>query len=286
MHYQSDGTQTNTRPAPAPVSGVPGWVTNGDPANAIPASDDDQDVVNAILDELCTIVTGLGGTLDKNNSKQILPLLRGMAGGSFQAVGATQNVAVPANCTSAQVWIWAGGGGGGGSAGAGSIGSGGGGGCFVLGTVIGLVPGSSIAVTVGTGGSGGQNGANGTPGSISGFGNYFSVAPGGYGIGAAANVIAQPGGSSGVNVAIGPNAGCWQRNGAGGGTGFDAGGSGIVAGPGGDAFGCGPVLSTSNNTAAQSGIAGNNPGQGGGGGLAGGGGGNGANGLVLIFWRA
>ncbi len=286
MHYQSDGTQVNTRPVPAAVTGTPGWVTDGNPATGVPATDLDQDLTNAIIDELCNIVTGLGGTLDKNNSLQILPLLRGMAGGSFAAVGTTQNVAVPVNCTSAQVWLWGAGGGGGGTSGAGSIGSGGGGGCFALATVTGMTPGASIACTVGVGGTGGQSGSNGTAGGITGFGPYCSATPGGYGVGATGGAIAQPGGNPGNVVSLGANSGAWQRNGSGGGTGFGTGNGGVVAGPGGDTFGCGPVLSTSNNTTAQAGISGNNPGQGGGGGLAGGGGGSGANGLILIFWRA
>jgi hypothetical protein len=172
---------------------------------------------------------------------------------------------VPAGVTRAYVTV-IGGGGGGGYASAGGAGGGGGGMSEEL--VAGLVPGTSVMVTVGAGGSGQTGSGAATAGGTSSFGTYCSATGGNPGFGATPG---QSGRGTGGDVNRGQGDG--HRPTAGSGEYF----GGAGGGPGG---------SGGRNTGDGGG--GTGPGGGGGGsggnGTTAGAGGTGANGLVVIRW--
>lgn len=58
--------------AAIPAVGVPGWFTNGDPQNDIPATPVDDWWLNMITAELRNVVVGAGLVLDKTNNAQLL----------------------------------------------------------------------------------------------------------------------------------------------------------------------------------------------------------------------
>ncbi len=165
-------------------------------------------------------------TLDPNAAEQIngattLVLLPGEAadcyrvGSAWVAVVATPlagfsritrftsggNWTVPAGITRARVRIWAGGGGGGGNGTAGAGGGGGGGG-YAEDIITGLVPGASIAITIGAAGTAGANTGtagsnNGGNGGTSSFGASLSATGGTGGGGSASSAGAAGTGGSG-----------------------------------------------------------------------------------------
>ena len=106
----------------------------------------------------------------------------------YQNFTANGTFTVPENVTRVVVTICGGGGGGGGGYNAGVCGvanltggGGGGGGACVLRWHVNVVPGESIAVTIGNGGNGGAVGVAGTAGQSSLFGKYINVNGGSYG---------------------------------------------------------------------------------------------------------
>ncbi len=166
--------------------------------------------------------------------------------------------------------------GGGGAGGTHSVfpSGGGGAGGWAIGWFGGLVPGSSIAVTVGGGGGAQPTPQNGQPGGSSGFGPYIA-ASGGQGGGGGTVLVPPPGGAGGLGY-------------GGQVIGFGSyGGDGIpIACRGGDGGGPGNGRGATN---LAPGIIGQAPGGGGGGGSSlpnGGGtganGGNGQNGIVIV----
>lgn len=57
---------------PAPTAeGTPGFFTDGDPSAGIVGTIVPAELMNAIMLELCNVVTGVGGTLLKSNNTQI-----------------------------------------------------------------------------------------------------------------------------------------------------------------------------------------------------------------------
>lgn len=174
---------------------------------------------------------------------------------TFTAAGTT-SWTVPAGVTACFVEIWGGGAGGNGVSGSGAPCYGGG---YAARHVTGLVPGSSISVTVGAGGAGSSS--TGSTGGTSSFGAYASATGG---------AAAAPGNGSGGEINI---ASVFQD---GGGTANNLTGPGAPGGlfwKGGRGGVCG---STNGGNGYQPGGAGGN-GQTGTGG-------NGAPGMVIIYW--
>lgn len=174
---------------------------------------------------------------------------------TFTAAG-TNSWTVPAGVTACFVEIWGGGAGGNGVGGSSSPCYGGG---YSARHVTGLVPGSSISVTVGAGGAGASG--NGATGGTSSFGAYASATGGAYnaagnGSGGEINIASVfPDGGGSVDNLAGPGAsgGLFRIAGRGGKTGATNGGDG-----------CQPGGSGGNG---QNGT-----------------GGNGAAGMVIIYW--
>lgn len=190
---------------------------------------------------------------------------------------ATGSWTVPAGITRARVRIWGGGGGGGGNGTAGAGGGGGGGG-YAEDILTGLVPGASIAITIGAAGTAGANTGtagsnNGGNGGTSSFGALLS-ATGGTGGGGSAS-------SQGVSGPAGAGSGGGSNailmTGEDGNAGYGTGGSSL-GGMGGSAAAGGGGGASSTGTPA----AGRFPGGGGGGGAGGSVGAVGAAGLVVI----
>lgn len=143
---------------------------------------------------------------------------------------------VPAGVTRVRVTVVGGGGGAGESYNGGidaelSSGGGGGGGTAIK-IITGLVPGSSINVTIGSGGlQGGPPTGNGTPGGTSSFGTHCS-ATGGSGSPYALNSTSGGGGGIGVNGTINSRGGIGVPRAGGG-------GSTSLTGTGGSQYGAG-----------------------------------------------
>jgi hypothetical protein len=76
MYRIDNSSAITTLPTPAAVGPNPnGFFTNGNPAVPQQATVVDQDWLNAVQEELCGAVTGLGGTLSKTNHNQLATLL-------------------------------------------------------------------------------------------------------------------------------------------------------------------------------------------------------------------
>jgi hypothetical protein len=188
----------------------------------------------------------------------VAPLMGFANAQTFTAAGTT-SWTIPAGVTACFVEMWGGGAGGGGGGGTGEPGYGGG---YAARHVTGLVPGSSISVTVGSGGAG--DGGNGGTGGTSSFGAYLSATGGGgsttpgNGIGGEINIpsrkITYVNGTSTRNGGEGAPGGLFWKGGMGG-----------------------------NGTTTGTGGPGSQPGGAGGVGYVGGGG-NGAAGMVIIYW--
>lgn len=65
----------------APVTGTPGWATDGNPLSGTPATEDDAYVQNMIIAELTNVIAAAGITLDDTNWGQLLLALNVMYGG-------------------------------------------------------------------------------------------------------------------------------------------------------------------------------------------------------------
>lgn len=91
MHYQSDGTQVPVRPTPGAVIGTPGYVTGGNPATGLAASNDDPDLMNMILGELGAFLTAAGIAPDKTNNAQVLASIRAMFPARTEIISGVSN---------------------------------------------------------------------------------------------------------------------------------------------------------------------------------------------------
>lgn len=281
MHYQSDGTQVAARPAPAAVTGVPGYVSPGNPFTGAVPTNDDPDLMNAIMDELCGVVQAAGLVLDKANNTQLINAIRILARGSTQFLAGSQILTIPSWASAADVELWGGGGAGGGSTGTGSTGGGGGGGGYLRCIVKNLVGNATVAATLGAGGVGGLGGNPGATGNATSFGPY-ATATGGAGGGAGISGPGVGGNAGGGALSAGVDG--YVLGGGVGGSGYAI-PSGVIAGVGGLTFaggyGFAPVGSPS---APVNGFNQPIPGQGGTGGLGGGAGANGTAGFMIVRW--
>jgi hypothetical protein len=174
-----------------------------------------------------------------------LPALRpGFA--SLQAFTSSGTFTVPNGVNTLHVTVIGGGGSGGYHS---TLPSGGGGaGGKAIGVLTGLVPGQSIAVTVGAGGAAPSSPANGTNGGTSSFGAYISATGGSGGNGGTAALFAMAGGAGGAGVGGQINiGGSWGtdsivvacRGGDGGGPGNGRATSGALPGVSASGFGGG-----------------------------------------------
>lgn len=164
-----------------------------------------------------------------------LPQLRpGFA--NLQSFTTSGNFVVPVGVTTAKVMVL--GGGGAGGTHQNLPGGGGGAGGYAVAIVTGLVAGTVIPVTVGTGGIASPGPGNGGPGGTSSFGAYVSATGGGGGVGGAV-VATSAGGVGGAGVGGTVNSGgafgtdgipVAQRGGDGGGPGGGRGTSGLITG--------------------------------------------------------
>jgi hypothetical protein len=176
-----------------------------------------------------------------------------LVSGQTQTFTSSGNFTVPAGVTSIVVECWGAGGGGsnrGGAAGAG------GGGAYTSGTLTGLVPGSTIVITVGTGGGVGSNGGQSIVSTI--------IANGGSSVNNSRN-----GGAGGAASAIGGDVIASFSGGAGGNARANTGGADNEGGGGGGG---------SATSSANGGAGGNGTATGGTGGTGDGAGGSGADG--------
>jgi hypothetical protein len=194
---------------------------------------------------------------------------------NLQVFTSSGSFTVPAGVTRISTEIWGGGGGAGGAANASGAGGGGGGGGFSEG-VFTVMPGQTIAVTVGLGGTGGDGAQNGTTGGTTSFGSFNSATGGGGGgFGDGFGGVGGAGGSAtGGTLNLPGGVGGPASFPAGGFQGSSFNGAGIPGGTG---------------TALAQTLAGQFPGVGGQGGITVSSsqtqqGGNGAGGLVILEW--
>jgi hypothetical protein len=190
-------------------------------------------------------------------------------------LSAEGNWVAPTNVNLVRVRLWGGGGAGGG--GGGGSGGGGAGGGYSEGYYA-VMPGQTVAVTVGAGGVPG--GASGGAGGTTSFGTVASASGGGAGgdgsSTAAGIASSSPGSGAGLGLLLAGSAG---QNGL-----FFAGGS-LVGGMGGNAFSGGAAFGPAGNSSTNlPGLTGCFPGGGGSGGIGSGGGGQGAAGLTVLEW--
>jgi hypothetical protein len=196
--------------------------------------------------------------------------------GNRQIFSASGTFTVPAGVTRVFVEVWGGGGGGGGGdTGAIVSASGGGGGGYANKIIAGLLPGTTVSVTIGgagTPGAGASGGSIGGTGGTSSFGAHCSATGGAGGDGRVisgnTSTFGNPGGAGGA-------AGQMSFDGAQGDT-SGAGGAGARGAGGGAGV-------RTKGDVAQAGVGGGTPGGGGSGGIAYGGGWGGA-GMVIVWW--
>lgn len=88
MHRISNGTQVAALPAPAAVTGTPGYATFG-VVGSLAATTIDADAFNSMQEELVGVVVAGGGTLSKTNNAQVLAALSVIIASKFPASFAT-----------------------------------------------------------------------------------------------------------------------------------------------------------------------------------------------------
>lgn len=207
-----------------------------------------------VTEELRKVISDAGLTPDHTDLtqlKQALDLLYGSDVRGCQVFTSSGTFSVPAGVTDVVVEVWGGGGGGAGPNTSSVMANGGGGaGGYAMKRVTGLIPGGTVAVTVGAGGTA-QSGVNvaGNNGGSSSFGAHCSAtggvggiagtwpnqdAPGGAGSGGDINLSGGVG-TSDFNSSKGGIGGSAPRGGQGGwgGWGSASGGSGGLPGGGG-----------------------------------------------------
>ena len=188
---------------------------------------------------------------------------------------------VPHNITALRVRLWAAGGGGGGST-AGGVGSSGGGGGYAEKTITtGIVPGATIAVTVGAGGAAGGSSGTGGTGGLSSFGGLVGATGGTGGTAGVGGIETASAGSPGTGAGYG---GDFVITGQAGGLGYQISVGSYILAQGGGTFG-GQPSQLAYTGIALSGAGGTYPGGGGGSGGLSGGGGAGADGLIIVEWN-
>lgn len=166
MHYQSDGTQIASRPAPKVVSGTPGYVTPGNAVAGIVPSIDDPDLMNAIMDELCGVVVASGLALDKTNNAQLIAAIKLLRAITIppQLLASSGTLVPPPNYFAAIIEGLGGGGGGGSGFGAPSpnvsAGTGGGSSGYFRKLYSAAQLGASASMLIGAAGTGGAPGQN------------------------------------------------------------------------------------------------------------------------------
>lgn len=92
-------TAAIARPAPAPVSGTPGYFTGGDPAVPLAPTTVSPDWLNAIQEELVGVIIGAGLDLSKADNGQLLAAIRALitSGGVSFATDAETIAGILAN---------------------------------------------------------------------------------------------------------------------------------------------------------------------------------------------
>jgi hypothetical protein len=193
---------------------------------------------------------------------------------------------VPPGVTSIQVEMWGGGGAGGGALNNNTAygGGGGGGGAYTTTTLSGLIPGNTIAFSVGTGGTG-TAGANGNSGNATSFTGATTAAGGSGGV-AAATSTGGAGGTGAYSGGAGAAGTTTYGGGGGSGAGTNVVGNSASGATGGAAVAGGGAGATGIGTSGQNGTAGSIPGGGGAGAFEHGttarAGGTGGNGQIVI----
>jgi hypothetical protein len=181
----------------APVSGTPQYATDGNPATSTPATQWPAYAWNMIQDELCNLITAMGGTLDDTNWSQLAQYL--LLGRVLSSTGPTlitatgaYNYVPSATMKLVRFRCQASGGGGGGAVATSgsqvSMGGHGGGGAFLdlwmtAAQVTGLLTSGHLVFTLGAA-AGAATGAAGTDGgdfTISGNAGVFATIKGGKG---------------------------------------------------------------------------------------------------------
>ncbi len=81
MYQVDNSTAATTMPTPAAVGPNPGgFFTSGNPAGGIAATVVDQDIMNAVMMEICNVVTGADITLSKTSQTQLYQAIQALAG--------------------------------------------------------------------------------------------------------------------------------------------------------------------------------------------------------------
>lgn len=217
MFRTDQATAVTALPVPAAV-GTPGYFTGGNPATGQAATILDADWLNMVQEELMAFLTVAALAPSKTEHGQVLAAVQQMfastsyaqsfAGGRKAIFLTSGPWTVPAGVTEGWFSGCAAGGGGGAGAGstASSVGAGGGGGGYgqqiIRQHVTGLVPGSTLTITIGAGGSGAPQsagvGADGTAGgntTVSGLpGGALTLLGGGAGLGGSTTATTGSGG--------------------------------------------------------------------------------------------
>lgn len=97
--FRIDGpTAAAALPAPAAVSGTPGYFSDGDPLTATPPTTVTNDWANMVQEELIGVVIAAGGTPSKTDHTQLLTALQTLfvaAGGGAGVHIGTDQISVP-----------------------------------------------------------------------------------------------------------------------------------------------------------------------------------------------
>ena len=287
MFQIDDPTAAQSRPG-RPAAGAPGWFQGGDSATGRRGTRVRFYWLNAVQQEILSVIVAAGLAPDPNDDAQLLTAIRRMNPVGFAAFGANAAWTVPDGVFRVKATVQGGGGAGGGtsatSASQVSVAAGGNAGSTGIG-VYDVTPGEQVAVTVGAGGN--WSGGYGYGGGASSFGTRLS-APGGQGAGG--NVPSNPapltqGANAVSQVAVGGQLNLFER------AGFASQAmslSNFLSGRGADSpFGSGGV--SKGGSVSSNGVPGSGYGSGGSGGASGPssgavGGGSGGAGVVFLEW--
>lgn len=305
MYRIDNSTALATIPAPRAVGPVAnGFFTNGNFSEQIPATDVDDDWLNAVQEELIAVLVAAGLTPSKTNRAQVIAAIEFLIAAettraeaaelaieqnhAYYPLTSSAAITIPAGVYYARGSLTGAGGGGGGSANPNSAGAGGGG-THKITFGLSVVPGDVLTYTIPSGGTGG----NTTPTSGTSGGTAYLYkngvqvlaitggGGGGYGNGAASSAPGSPGTFSvasgfGIQVRI--------DQGSAGGNGFQVTTEGLVFGGFGGNGGGGSITGQGVGTTTFGGAGPTSFGTGGGGGGWGGGGSNGFQGIGELWW--